>query len=142
MPPPKLAPHFGRDGQMQALPESIREWASGRVGFLDSMINAQEPDVVWGKDMMGVVRAAFKSFEGASVESLECGQTLCRLELLPTTKDDFGPQKAQIALAKVAPANGEQTVRTSAPPAEPKIVVYMTRENTHLPSPFDRIPFE
>lgn len=131
---PKLGFEPKRSVGIEDLPYSIRDWVSGRAVFLDSVIRSQEPDDVWAASMRDCVQGAFRDQATVSVDSVECGQTLCRIEVLGTTPGDSGTEQARLALARVAPANSEQTLRATLPPASPKLVVYMTRENTPLPN--------
>jgi hypothetical protein len=131
LPPPKLKLDIGQGEINPPLPDSVSELASGRLGFLDSLIKSQEPDPMWANDMMNAVHAAYEGLEGVSIDSLECGKTLCRLEI-GTTIDDFGIQQAKTGLAKVAIARGEAFTSTG-PPMPPRLIVYMARENTTLP---------
>jgi hypothetical protein len=73
--------------------------------------------------------------KSTSIHSLECGRTLCRLEI-DTTADDVGGRQTKIRLAKMAIPIGELALRMSAPPMPPKVVAYIARENTRLSSMF------
>jgi hypothetical protein len=132
--PPKLELGIIQSESSQPVPDSISESVSGRVGYFDSAIASQGPDLAWAKEMMTALRAAFAGVDGVSIDSLECGQTLCRLEL-GTTTDDDGPLQAKIGLANMAIPTSEQAFRMTAPPMPPRLIVYTARENTELPSP-------
>jgi hypothetical protein len=91
---------------------------------------------MWANDMRSSIRAAYDGLGGVSIDSVECGQTLCRLEI-GTNGDDSGRLQAKIGLSRLAITTGERYFGTTASPLPPGLVVYLARENMQLPNRFE-----
>jgi hypothetical protein len=133
MPPPKLNLQSVRGTGSEPPSDSAGDAASGRVSTFDHAIESQAPDLMWADDLRSSLRAAFASMEGVSIDSLECGQTLCRVEI-GTTNDESGRPKARDGLARSTIMAGERYFAMTAAPLPPRMVMYMSRENGRLPS--------
>jgi hypothetical protein len=116
---------------------------SGRVAVFDSAIASQGSDHRWANEVMTAAQAASEGVEGANIDSLECGKDLCRLEIGATAVDPDAPvdehpnASARSLVGKMAIETGERSFGMTAPPMPRRLVVYIARENTRLPSLFE-----
>jgi hypothetical protein len=88
---------------------------------------------MWANDVRSSILAAYDGLGGVSIDSVECGQTLCRLEI-GTNGDESGRLQAKMGLSRLAITTGERYFGTKAPSMPPRLVVYLARENMQLPN--------
>jgi len=135
---PRLKLRVLRDEEDRGPVKPIIDPLSGRIAQFDSTIESQGPDWAWADGLMAAVGVACKAVKGVSLDAVECGQTLCRVEV-GLSGDHEVRRQAKIALGKVAMQTSEQFFTVTAPPKPSRLVAYMARENTSLP-PLENAP--
>jgi hypothetical protein len=135
--PPKF--DLQRVQRPQVPEEFVSPAVSGRVEFLDAAIKSQGTDSRWAKQMMTAIVAGYAGLEGTIVNSLECGKSLCRLQI-DIASGDLGDGVKE-GFARSGIASGERSLALTAPPMPPMAVIYFARDKMPLPSqPIAAIP--
>jgi hypothetical protein len=136
LPGPRLSRQLVEEAPL--VPEansSIPDVVSGRVGRFEAVIKAEVSDPVWSGTVSAAVRTAYQKSTGASVDSVECGESICRLELALASVDDDDLEDVRKGMATMNLPTGWQAFRLSSPPEPPRAVIYLARENAELPRP-------
>jgi hypothetical protein len=128
--PPKF--DLQRGQRPQVAEEFVSPSVSGRVELLDAAIKSQGPDRRWTKQVMTAIMSGYAGIEGTSVNSVECGKSLCRLQI-DIASADLG-DGAKEGFARSGIASGERSFALTAAPTPPMAVIYFAREGMQLPS--------
>jgi hypothetical protein len=114
-------------------PELDNKMFAGYFTTLDGVRRAEGVDLAWARDMDAFVRqgaAGNGAPASLAVQAVDCGRTLCRIEL---TVAEGAPKQAALAafIMKVGPQLPQGSVH--APVGSNQVTAYFARSGTDLP---------
>jgi hypothetical protein len=104
-----------------------------RESSLLASLEQQGRDTDWGRTVEGELDDAFalESFEGASLRQVNCGTTLCRVQI--DTTDEMALDRVLEAIPLTPPFATNGLITRSGPPEAPQLAVFFAREGHSLP---------